>query len=92
MPEIEYSDYFVQATYLLPKEIQKKLAKALRLLAQDPRNTGLRTKPIKGLPSSSPKIYEARVNRDYRLTYERKERDIILLRTVGKHDITSKNP
>jgi mRNA interferase RelE/StbE len=92
MPEIEYSDYFRKATHLLPKEIQKKLAKALRLLAQDPRHPGLRTKPIRGLSSGSPKIYEARIDQSYRFTYERKEGDVLLLRNVGEHDITSKNP
>lgn len=71
MSGIEYSEYFLQAKSNLPKEIQKKLAKALRLLAENPRHPGLQTKPIRGLPKGSPKIYEARVDRDCRLTYDK---------------------
>ena len=92
MPGIEFSDYFIKAKSDLPKSVQKKLAKTLRLLAGNPRHPGLETKPIKGLPKGSSQIYEARVDQGYRLTYERKAGDILLLRNVGEHDITSKNP
>jgi len=37
-------------------------------------------------------IYEARVDQDYRLTYEREAGDTLLLRVVGRHDEALKNP
>ena len=92
MSGIEYSDYFLIAKENLPKEIKKKLAKALRLLAQNPRHPSLQTKPIKGLPKGSPKIFEARIDQSYRLTFERIDGDVLLLRNVGKHNIPDKNP
>lgn len=92
MPEIEYTDYFLLAISSLPKEVQKKLAKALRLLAENPRHPSLQTKPIQGLPKSGPKVYEARIDQSYRLTYERLEGDVLRLRNAGEHDITDKNP
>jgi hypothetical protein len=37
-------------------------------------------------------VYEARVDVNYRLTYERLAGDILLIRVVGLHDEALKNP
>jgi len=92
MPQLEPTEYFEGASENLPKEQKKKLAKALRFLADNPRHPGLRTKPIKGLPKSWAKIYEARIDDDYRLTYQRGEGDVLILRNVGEHEIIDKDP
>ena len=88
MPKISLQPRFVKAYRSLPPDIRKKVDKALRLLAHDPRYPSLRTKAIQG----SNGLYEARVDRSYRMTYERLPGDVLRLRVVGKHDETLKNP
>ena len=88
MPKIEVTLRFRKAYRKLPPAIQKKVRKALRLLAEDPRHPSLHTKPIQGAPG----IYEARVDRSYRMTYERLPGDVLRVRVVGKHDETLKKP
>lgn len=88
MPNLETSERFEQSYELLPFEIRKKIAKAMRLLAKNPRHPSLRTKPVQGARG----VYEARVDRSYRMTYQRMPDDVLLLRAVGKHDKTLKNP
>ena len=88
MPEIELTDRFKNAYAELPEEIKKKVQKAIRLLANDPRHPSVQTKPIQGAKG----LYEARADRAYRMTYERLPGDVLRLRVVGKHDETLKNP
>jgi addiction module RelE/StbE family toxin len=88
MPEILISETFRKQLARLPKDIQKKVLKAMRLLAEDPRHPSLQTKPIEGAPG----IYEARVDQRYRMTYERLPQDTLQLRVVGKHEETLKKP
>ena len=88
MPEIELTETFKKHYVDLPGHIQKKVKKALRLLAENPRHPSLRSKPIEGAPG----IYEARIDIPYRMTYERLPGDVLHLRVVGKHDETLKNP
>ncbi|MCH7663280.1 MAG: type II toxin-antitoxin system mRNA interferase toxin, RelE/StbE family, partial [Chloroflexi bacterium] len=72
----------------LPATIRKKVDKALHLLGNAPGHPSLRTKKIQGVRG----IYEARINRNYRMTYERLGDDVIRLRVVGEHDEALKNP
>jgi mRNA-degrading endonuclease RelE of RelBE toxin-antitoxin system len=88
MPKIRYQRRFTKAYSKLPQNIQAKADKALRLLAHDPRHPSLRTRLIK----STVNIYEARVDRSYRMTYERLPGDVLRMRVVGKHDNTLNNP
>ncbi len=88
MPEIEIAESFKKCYRILPEDIKKKVQKALRLLADNPRHPSLRSKPIAGAPG----IFEARVDYQYRLTYERLPVDKLRLRVVGNHDETLKNP
>jgi mRNA-degrading endonuclease RelE of RelBE toxin-antitoxin system len=71
----------------LPPQIQRKVDQALTLLDTDFRHPSLRAKPIQGTPG----LYEARVDQKYRMTYER-DGDRLVLRKVGDHDPTLKNP
>jgi mRNA-degrading endonuclease RelE of RelBE toxin-antitoxin system len=84
---IRRSRRFNKAFLKLPPHVQDKVLKALELLDADFRHPGLRTKRIKG----SDDIFEARVDRHYRLTYER-QGDVLILRNVGAHDETIDNP
>jgi addiction module RelE/StbE family toxin len=68
--------------------VQEKLKKQIALLAEDPRHPSHQTKPIQGAPG----IYEARVDIDYRMTYQRDADDTLVLRVVGKHVEALKKP
>lgn len=73
---------------MLPREVLKKLDKALRFLSENPRHPSLQTRPVLGQPG----VYEGRVDKSYRFTYERLPGDVFILRTVGKHDETLRDP
>jgi len=88
MPKIILSDRFVAFYKNLPKAIQKKIKRQIQLLAENPRHPSLQTKPIQGTNG----IYEARVDINYRMTYERLEDDTLLLRVVAKLDEALKKP
>jgi putative component of toxin-antitoxin plasmid stabilization module len=65
----------------LPAHIQAKALKALRLLDADFRHPGLRAKKVQGTKG----IYEARIDRGYRMTYQRRG-DRLIMRNIGAHD------
>jgi mRNA-degrading endonuclease RelE of RelBE toxin-antitoxin system len=88
MPRVELTERFKEAYAELPPAIQKKAKKALRLLAADSRHPSLQSKPVEGAPG----IFEARVDLNYRLTYERLSGDLLRLRVIGKHDEAIKKP
>ena len=82
MPKIRFTRRFLKGFTRLPAAVQEEVKKQLAPLAEAPRHPSLQTKPIQGASG----IYEARVDIDYRLTYERDEDDTLVLRVVGKHD------
>lgn len=88
MPKVRASARFKKAFKKLPPELQVKVIKALQLLSENPRHPSLQTKPIQGIRG----IYEARVDQSCRMTYQRLPDNVLLLRVVGKHDETLKNP
>ena len=88
MPKIRSSSRFVKAYLKLPASIREKIDKAIQLLAENPRHPSLQTKPIQSIKG----IYEARVDINYRLTYERLPNDVLLVRFVATHDEALKNP
>ena len=88
MPKIKFPRRFLKSFAHLPRPVQEKIKKQLALLAENPRHPSLQTKPIQGAPG----IYEARVDSDYRFTYERDADDTLVLRVVGKHDEALRKP
>lgn len=88
MPRIRFTRRFLKCFERLPAPVQEKVKKQLVLLAENPRHPWLQTKPIRGTSG----IYEARVDSDYRLTYERDEEDTLVLRVVARHDEALKRP
>jgi addiction module RelE/StbE family toxin len=88
MPKVKFSKRFLKSFASLPKAVQEKIKKQILLLAENPRHPSLQTKPIQGAPG----IYEARVDIDYRMTYERQADDTLVLRVVGRHDQALKRP
>jgi len=83
----ELSRRFVRAYDRLPSVVQKRVDRALRLLNEDWRHPGLRARRLSGHRG----IFYARVDRNHRITYERRG-DLLILRNVGHHDETLKNP
>ena len=81
------TDTFKEDFKNLSPEIQKRAEKSLRLLTENLRHPSLRVKKMEGLPD----IWEARVNRDYRFTFQLQEKSCIL-RRIGPHDKTLRSP
>jgi mRNA-degrading endonuclease RelE of RelBE toxin-antitoxin system len=85
------TERFKRAFNSLPKEIQQKTIKALRLLAEDPFYPSLVVKKIQGASG----IWEARIDLKYRMTFQLEEKDgqtAYVLRNVDDHDACMKNP
>ncbi len=72
----------------LPAQIQKKFYKQIDLLLSNRRHTSLQVKKIQGLPTE---IWEARVDLNYRFTFEIQS-DVYILRNIGPHDEALENP
>ena len=88
MPKIKFTRRFLKSFARLPKPVQEKIKKQIALLAENPRHPSLQTKPVQGTMG----IFEARVDINYRFTYERDADDTLVLRVVGKHEDALKKP
>ena len=85
------SERFKRAFQALPKEVQKKAVRALRLMAEDIHYPALVVKKVQGYAG----VWEVRVDIKYRLTfqYDQKENETIcVLRNIDNHDECLKNP
>ena len=71
----------------LPKDLQEKADKALRLFAQNPRHPALHTEKI----DHHRNIWSGRVDRGYRFTFQWISGGI-LLRRFGSHDEAYRRP
>lgn len=78
---------FKRAWSELSDEEKNLTRKALRNLAADLRYPALRVKKMQGTEN----IWEARVSRSLRMTFEF-EGDTIILRNIGRHDETLERP
>ncbi len=84
---IELTERFVQQYMRLPRAIQRKVDKALALLDADFRHPGLRSHRVE----SAPGVFEAYVDRRYRMTFERRS-DTFVMRNIDNHDECLRNP
>jgi mRNA-degrading endonuclease RelE of RelBE toxin-antitoxin system len=82
---LKWAQSFERDYIRLPEQMRALVEKAIRLLAENPRHPSLHTKKMKGREG----IWEARVTRDYRITFQW-EGSVILLRRGGTHDILRK--
>ena len=82
-----FTKRFKRAYKKLPRDIQKKVKKALEQLDTDPRYPSLRVHPIGGVSG----VFEARVDIKYRLSFEFTGENLYL-RNVDNHDECLKNP
>jgi len=84
---LQFTERFVRQYQRLPKAMQRKVDKALRLLNADFRHPGLRSHPVEGMEG----VFEAYVDAKYRMTFERYG-NVFLMRNVDNHDECLKNP
>ena len=84
---IYYSDLFAKKIKQLPREIKTKVRKKLDLLLDNPHHPSLRTKKIQ----SQNNLFETSITMNIRLTWQYST-DGIILRNIGAHDKTLKNP
>jgi len=84
---IQRTTRFDKAYIALPSFIRAKVDRAIRLLDENWRHPGLRARRLSGYRD----LFYARVDLDHRITYERRG-DLLILRNVGRHDETLKNP
>ncbi|MEZ0537995.1 hypothetical protein ACAG39_12265 [Caldicellulosiruptoraceae bacterium PP1] len=85
--KVYYTDYFVEKVNELSSDIKKILKQKLSLMVENPKHPSLRSKKIKG----SDNIFEASITMEIRMTWQY-YKDGILLRNIGEHDKTLKNP
>lgn len=84
---LQFTDRFRRAYNSLSDHDAERVEKAIRLLAADQRHPGLQVKKMQGTQG----IWEARASRALRLTFEI-HGELVILRNVGEHDKTLKNP
>ena len=73
---------FDKSFVALPAGIRKQALEKLDLYENGPRHPSLRVKKMVGTPG----IWEMRVTKDYRITFQR-DGNVVLLRNIGTHDI-----
>lgn len=78
---------FAKAYQLLDDSTKNAVKVKLELMAQNPFHPSLRTKKVQGKVG----IFEASINMSIRMTWQYIENGI-LLRNIGEHDETLKNP
>ena len=83
----ELTKRFVRAYDRLPPDMRKRVDRALRLLEENWRHPGLQARRLSGHGD----MFYARVDQNHRITYERRG-DTLVLRSVGRHDETLRNP
>jgi len=84
---LELTERFVRQYAKLPRAVQRKVDKALRLLEADFRHQGLQSYQVE----SATGIFEAYVDSKYRVTFERR-RDVFVMRNVDSHDECLRKP
>jgi mRNA-degrading endonuclease RelE of RelBE toxin-antitoxin system len=80
--EIKPSLKFAHDYKKLPPLLRKRTNEQLKILLENPRHPSLRLKKMKGFPD----IWEARVTKNYRFTFQI-QGNFYLLRRIGTHDL-----
>lgn len=88
MTVLRPTERFDKSLKRLDPRSQKAIAKALRLLLDNPLHPSLRARKMEGYDQ----VFEASANMDIRITFHYEKPDTIVLRNCGHHDITLGNP
>lgn len=87
--EIKIEKTFKKSYESLPKEIQDRFHQKLALLLENFQHPSLRAKKMQGKED----IWEASISDNYRITFNINIKDnTIILRKIGTHDKTLRNP
>jgi len=78
---------FIECYQDLPQRIQRQADKQLGLLLKNLHHPSLRVKKMKRVKN----IWEARVSKDYRFSFEIRG-DTYILRKIGKHEEVLRRP
>jgi len=90
---LDFSEQFTAQSKRLSKEIKAKLEKCLLHLSDNPRHPALRTHKVRNAQGFfSETVFEAYVDKKYRITWEYKDSGSLYLRNVDNHDECLKNP
>lgn len=76
------TERFLKDFKQLPADVQERTAKALALFDRNFRHPSLQVKKMEGAPG----IWELRVSDNYRITFQRFEKGV-LLRRIGTHNV-----
>lgn len=82
--------HFTKTLKKLDPQSRKVIQGALEKMLHDFTAPSLRIKKMQGYHQS--KIWEARANKDLRITFQIQKPDTIILRNCGHHDKTLNNP
>jgi mRNA interferase RelE/StbE len=82
------TEHFTRCYKNLPADIKAQVDKQLSLLLKNPRHPSLKIKKMQGVKGQ---IFEGRISKNYRLTFQI-EGDTYILRKVGPHNQALKNP
>jgi mRNA interferase RelE/StbE len=85
--EIFFSERFKKDYKLFSNDLKKIINSKLKILSENPLHPSLRTKKIKGKED----IFETSISMSIRMSWSYHE-GRILLRAIGEHDKTIKNP
>jgi len=83
----EYAPRFKRAYQKLGQDDRRRVDEAIRRFAADPSHPSLRVKKMRGMAN----VWEARASDSLRLTFQR-DGDRVILRNVGAHDPTLRQP
>ena len=83
MYNLEYSKAFKKGLKKMSAIEQRTTAEKLKILVKNPLHPSLRTKKVQRLKD----VYESSINMDIRIFWMHKGDKLILLLTVGHHDI-----
>lgn len=85
--KIVRSEVFKKDFKNLPKNIQQRFERKIKIFTSNPRHPSFRTKKMGSLE----KVWEASIDMNYRFTFEIYP-DYYLLRRIGPHDRVLKTP
>lgn len=89
----DFSPRFAIQAERLPEDVYLKLQKTIRFLLDNPRHPGLQTHKMEGRKGFyGDDIFEAYVDKKYRLTWEYRGSQLIYFRNVDNHDECLRNP
>jgi mRNA-degrading endonuclease RelE of RelBE toxin-antitoxin system len=87
--KFQYKERFKKAYKKLDPRIQEEVDETLKDLQKSPIPRGRRAKKMRG--HHNPEIWEARVNDNFRITFELND-DMVVLRNVGSHNLLYDSP